>query len=128
MEGDSDADGDGDEPEEPINPGYVEGDSDADGDGDEPDTPSPEIPFEPEPNVVPDFEMIPDDDVPLGDTPVEPDFDIGGVEIPDDDVPLAANPFTGVADNTAGLAMGAVGAAIALGLAAKKRGNKDDNK
>ncbi len=79
--------------------------------------------------VIEDFEMIPDDDVPLGATPFEGNgVDIGGIEIPDDDVPLGANPYTGVVDHTGGLAMGAVGAAIALGLAAKKRGKKDDDK
>ncbi|MCM1166162.1 MAG: hypothetical protein NC299_07155 [Lachnospiraceae bacterium] len=106
---------------------------------DEPETPdvpdepeTPDVPDEPEtvPGddlVIEDFEMIPDDDVPLGAAPVDDGgVDIGGVEIPDDDVPLGANPYTGVVDHTAGLTLGAAGAAIALGLSAKRRGKKDD--
>ncbi len=140
---DNGGDGDGDEPDEPTPDPDPEPTPDPDPeptpDPDPEPTPDPEPEPTPDPDreltspgdsiVIEDFEMIPDDDVPLGATPFEGNgVDIGGIEIPDDDVPLGANPYTGVVDHTGGLAMGAVGAAIALGLAAKKRGKKDDDK
>ncbi len=71
--------------------------------------------------------IIEDNEVPLGDIPTNDsgvDNGTDEIDIFDDDVPLASNPDTGVEDSSGGLALGAAGAAIAMGVAAKLRKKK----
>ena len=61
-----------------------------------------------------------DDEVPRGVIPPE----TTEIDIFDNDTPRGVNPDTGVNDASAGLAIGAVGSALAIGLSAKKHKKK----